>query len=56
MLTSARTADFAELTVTPGAIAGSVTGIEAEVKRDDRILPAIVVLPLVRSGSVAYIR
>ena len=56
MLTSARTVDFAELTVTPGAIAGSVTGIEAEVKRDDRILPAIVVLPLVRSGSVAYIR
>lgn len=56
MLTSARNADFAELTVIPGTIAGSLTGIEAEVKRDDRILPAIVVLPLVRSGSVAYIR
>ena len=56
MLTSARPGDFAELTVTPGTIAGAVTGIEAEVKRDDRILPAVVVLPLVRSGSVAYIR
>jgi hypothetical protein len=56
LLTSARTVDFAELTVTPGAIAGSVTGIEAEVKRDDRVLPSVVVLPLVHSGSVAYIR
>ena len=56
LLTSARTADFAELTVTPGAIAGSVTGVEAEVKRDDRVLPSVVVLPLVHSGSVAYIR
>ena len=56
MLTSARSRDFAELTVTPGAIAGSVTGIEAEVKRDDRVLPSVVVLPLVHSGSVAYIR
>ena len=56
MLTSARNADFAELALTPGTIAGSLTGIEVEVKRDDRILPAIVVLPLVRSGSVAYIR
>ena len=56
MLTSGRNVDFAELTVTPGTISGALTGIEAEVKRDDRILPAIVVLPLVRSGSVAYIR
>jgi len=56
LLTSARTVDFAELTVTPGAITGSVTGIEAEVKRDDRVLPSVVVLPLVHSGSVAYIR
>ena len=56
MLTSSRSKDFAELTLTPGTITGSVTGIEAEIRRDNRVLPAVVVLPLVRSGSAAYIR
>ena len=56
MVTTHHYTNYAELTVTPGTISNSITGIEAEVKRNDRILPAIVVLPLVHSGSVANLR
>ena len=56
LLTTHLDSDFAELVIVPGTIADAVTGIPVEVRRNDRLLPEIVMLPLIRSGSVAYTR
>ena len=56
ILTSSRNPDYAEVTVVPGRIESAVTGLTTEIQRDDRILPALAVLPLIRSNSVAYTR
>ena len=56
ILTSKIDMDYAELTVIPGTITDAVTGIPVEVWRDDRILPQMVILPLIRTGSVAATR
>ena len=56
LLTTHIHTDYAELVIVPGEIPEAVTGLPVEVRRNGRILPEIVVLPLVRSGSVALTR
>ena len=55
-LTTNIDSDYAEMVIVPGSITDSVTGLPVEVKRSDRVLPEIVMLPLIRSGSIAYTR
>lgn len=56
ILTTKNDSDYAELKIIPGTIADAVTGIPVEVRRGDRILPEIVVLPLIRAESVVSTR
>lgn len=44
--------DYATLTITPDQIKAPITPIEIEVKRNDRVLHSIVVLPMVKAGSI----
>ena len=53
-LTAPDISDSVTFTITPYGIKNSLTALEVELKRHDRMLHSIVVLPLVLKGSVGY--
>lgn len=54
ILTSGTDMSFATWKVTAGTLTKTITALEVEVQSYNRHLPAIVVLPFVRSGDIIY--